>query len=321
MNLKRKWVKVRVPASSANLGPGYDVIGIALKLYNELELRVHPVESSTFGGGATESPFPRVKIEIEGEGADSLPRDEKNIVCQATKQIFRAYRLPLTAYRFVLKLNNRIPLARGLGSSAAARLAGILSANALCGNFFSTEEVLNLAAKLEGHPDNVVPQLVGGLCVSVFNNGSVQYVRLGVPKNLCAVVCIPDFELSTKKARAVLPKKILHADAVYNLSRVALLLGAFVKKDYSFLKMAMEDRLHQNYRKKLVPGFEQVLESGYQSGALGIALSGAGPSLLAFASKVKAQEVGKAMEKGFKKFGVNAQSKVLEFEPFGAKVI
>lgn len=311
MNLKKNWVRVKVPASSANLGPGYDVLGIALKLYNELELRVESkIKNSKF----------KVQFEIEGEGADSLPRDEKNIVWQAMKKVFSDCRLPIADCRFLIKLNNRIPLARGLGSSAAARLAGILSANALCGNFLSQNEVLNLAAKLEGHPDNVVPQLLGGLCISVFNNGSVNYVRLEPPKELRAVVCVPDFELSTKKARAVLPEKIPHTDAVYNLSRVALLLGAFSKKDYRLLKMAMNDRLHQNYRKKLVPGFDSVLKSGYESGALGMALSGAGPSILAFAPREKAKRIGRAMENGFRKAGAKAASRVLEFESSGAKV-
>ncbi len=300
-----KTVRVKVPASSANLGPGYDVLGIALKLYNEVELSIGQTQNS-------------LAVEIEGEGAESLPRDEKNIVWQAASKVFkRAGKKPGACK---LKMLNHIPLARGLGSSAAARLSGVLAANALCGNFLTQGEILNCAAELEGHPDNIVPSLVGGLTIAGLDGGRVEFVKLPAPKDLCAVVCVPGFELSTKKARSVLPKTIPHRDAVYNISRVSMLLGALASKNYSLLKSAVQDRLHEPYRKKLVPGFDEVLKNGYRAGALGIALSGAGPSIFAFSVKEKAAWVGKAMERGFSKFRIDAKSSVLSFDAVGAVI-
>ena len=295
---------MRVPASTSNLGPGFDVLGLALKLYNEVEIVHDPAASA------------RLIVRVEGEGADTLPWDERNVVWQCIRKSAGS-RMPKGGYevRFV----NRIPLARGLGSSAAARLSGVLAAQALCGGL-RRQEVLDRATALEGHPDNVVPQLVGGLCVSWIEDGRVRYLKLSPPKGLAAVVCVPEFELLTAKARAAIPKTVPHADAVYNVSRTALLLGAVASRDYSVLKTAMQDRLHQIYRKKLVPGFDEVVRKGYRAGALGIALSGAGPSMFAFAPRVKAALVGREMEKGFAKAGRRAKSLTLDFDHQGARV-
>jgi homoserine kinase len=295
---------VQVPASTSNLGPGFDVLGLALKLYNEVELRFDPKAPAA------------LDLSVEGEGAESIPADERNVIWQCVRKTAGA-RLPRGRYevRFV----NRIPLARGLGSSAAARLSGVLTAQALLGKT-DVQSVLDRATALEGHPDNVVPQMVGGLCVSWMEGGRVRYLKAAVPQGLSAVVCVPEFELLTSKARAAIPKTISHADAVHNVSRVALLLGALAAKDYSVLKTAMQDRLHQIYRKKLVPGFDAVVGNGLRAGALGVALSGAGPSMFAFAPARRAAAVGRAMEKGFSKAGKKSRSLVLEFDLRGARV-
>lgn len=318
MKFSHRKVLVKVPATTANLGPGYDVLGLALKFHNEVELLVEPHDTKLSY---------HLTIEIEGEGKESLPKDTRNIVWQSVIKVFnhpavidKMVESPMASANFRLRLKNRIPLARGMGSSAAARLGGILAANALCGSVLSQTQILNLATELEGHPDNVTPALFGGLCISAIQDGEVQFIKLKPPKRLSGVVCVPEFELSTKKARSVLPKKISHADAVHNVSRVSLLLGALTNRSYPLLKMAMEDRLHQNFRKPLIPGFDQVVKNGYEAGAYGIALSGAGPSIFAFVSDSKAAEVGQAMEKGFLKFNHPAKSLALKFSAAGAQI-
>ena len=305
-----KKVRVRVPASSANLGPGYDVLGVALNLFNEIEAQALPALRG----------LPSVEIRVRGEGAGGLARDERNIAWQAMKRTFKRAGFPFSRLRFRLKMINRIPLARGLGSSAAAILGGVLAANALSGGRLSKKDVLDLAAAIEGHPDNVAPQLFGGLCVSAHLNGGAFCVRLDPPKGVSAVVCVPSFELSTKKARSVIPGTIPHKDAVFNVSRVSFLLSSLVTGDYGGLKLAMQDRLHQIYRKKWVPGFDAVVRNGYRAGAFGVALSGAGPSILALAPVSKARRVGKEMEKGFSSSGKSSRSLILSFNIKGAEV-
>ncbi len=302
----KKRVKVIVPASTSNLGAGFDVFGLALEFHNEIELEVL---DKKFG----------LQIEIEGEGENSLPHDKRNLIWQAAAKAFSRVKFPASRFGFRMKAVNRIPLARGLGSSAAAALSGILAANAIAGGKLSHEEVLNLAVEFEGHPDNVAPQIYGGLCVSAVHKDKVMVVRLDPPRGLCAVACVPNFELSTKKARAALPAKVAHKDAVFNVSRASFFLASIFSEQYAHLKMAMEDRLHQPYRKKLVPGFDRVLERAYRAGALGAALSGAGPSIFSFASSKSAVQVAKEMEKGFAESGIAAKAFVLNFNVRGAE--
>lgn len=299
-----KRVKVRVPASSANLGPGFDCLGVALKLYNEVELVV---------GGDDKKDF----IEIVGEGADTLPRDKRNIVYQAAKVVFNKLRFPIPDFR--LNLVNCIPIARGLGSSAAAIVGGLAAANMVCGNKLSEQEIIDIATKMERHPDNVVPAVKGGLCVSVLENKKVKYIKLAPPRNLVAVVCIPDFEVSTQKAREVLPKIVALSDAVFNSSRVALLLASLLKNEYNNLDLAMEDKLHQSYRAKLVPGLGDVLSSARRAGAAGVALSGSGPTVIALTEKKKTGSVGQTMKKVFGRHKIKSKYLILDFDNEGVR--
>ncbi len=307
----KHWVYVKVPASTSNLGPGFDALGLALDMHNEVEIRIEP--------GKTLSKK-KLDVKIKGEGEATLPADERNIVWQAALKVFELYRVPVKKLNISLKLNNKIPLARGMGSSAAARLGGMVAANALCNNFLNQTKILSMVSEMEGHPDNVVPSLVGGLCVSTIVQGVVQYIRLNSPNHLMAVVSVPAFELATKKAREALPEEVSHEDAVFNVQRVALLMAAIQSGNYSYLGLAMEDRLHQNYRRKLVPGFDQVLHNGYKAGAYGVALSGAGPSIFAFAPPSKALAVGKDMARGFSSAGKTAQSHILNFDNKGVQI-
>lgn len=312
-----KKVKVRVPATTANLGPGFDVLALALRLYNTVEMEVVSGKSKK-----------KLQIDIVGEGKNNLPRDRRNIVYRAAKLVFdRFHFAPKTLH---LKLINRIPLASGLGSSAAARIGGLVSANRLCGERLSREEILNLAAEIEGHADNVSAAMVGGLTVSCISSTKgrkgreIEIVKLNPPENLSCVVCIPNFQIMTRRARKILPKTVKFEQAVFTSSRVAMLLAALIRRRYEFLRMAMEDKLHQPYRKRLVKGMEVVFEEALKAGALGVSLSGAGPSILAFTASSPrscAERVGEAMQKAFARYKVESKYLVLGIDKQGTKVV
>lgn len=312
-----KKVKVRVPATTANLGPGFDVLALALRLYNTVEMEVKSGKSEK-----------KLQIDIVGEGEKDLPRDRRNIVYRAAKLVFdRFHFAPGTLY---IRLINRIPLARGLGSSAAARIGGLVSANRLCGERLSREEILNLAAEIEGHADNVSAAMVGGLVVCCIFSAKgkkgkrIEIMKLNPPQNLSCVVCVPNFQIMTKRAREILPKTVRFEQAVFTSSRVAMLLASLINRRYDFLRMAMEDRLHQPYRRRLVKGMELVFKEALQAGALGVSLSGAGPSILAFTTSSPrscAEEVGKAMRKAFARHKVESRYLVLDIDKQGTKIV
>ncbi|MBI5573678.1 MAG: homoserine kinase [Elusimicrobia bacterium] len=303
-----KTIKIKIPATTANFGSGFDVLGAALKLYNEIEINVRSPKSEVRG----------LKIEIVGEGKDTLPGNEKNVVVRSMNAVFSICKKFPQVYH--LRLTNRIPLARGLGSSAAARLGGIVAANELCGKKLSDDEIIQIVSKLEGHPDNVVPSFFGGLCICNFNGKNVNYAKLKMPSDLKAVLCIPNFELFTDKARNILPKTIPYKDAVFNSSRVALFISAIVQKKYELLSIAMEDKLHQPYRKKLIPGMDDVFNSAKKSGAYGVCISGSGPTILAVSGQRSAVKIGNAMQKAF--FGHRIISKyiICDFDNEGIEI-
>jgi homoserine kinase len=240
--------------------------------------------------------------------------------------------LPRSKFPKALRLSliNKIPIGRGLGSSAAARLGGLMAAYALIknpsplggeGRVTGTDSLLEAACRLEGHPDNVVAAFHGGLCLAVETNGRTSTVALKVPRGLGAVVCVPDFELSTEKARNVLPKKILRQDAVQTSARTALLIAAIEQGKFGWLKSAMQDVLHQPYRAKLVPGMGDVISAAVRAGAYGAALSGAGPSIFAFCPGARGSAaIGLAMKKAFARKGVSSRSLTLEIDRQGAVV-
>jgi homoserine kinase len=310
-----KKVKVRIPASTSNLGPGFDVLALALQLYNIVEMEV--------AGGKGKK---KLEIDIIGEGEDSLPRDSRNIVYRAAKFVFDKFQF--VPHSLHIKLKNGIPLARGLGSSAAARIGGLAGANRLCGGKLSRQEILDLAAEMEGHPDNVSAAIFGGLvasCATSTPQGRrrIEVVKMNPPRDLSCVVCIPGFQVMTRMARKILPGTIKFEQAVFTSSRVAMLLFALFQRRYSLLKMAMEDRLHQPYRKRLVKGMERVFASALKAGALGVSLSGAGPSILAFtpsSSPTLAERVGKAMQGAFARYGVESRYLVLGIDREGTKI-
>lgn len=308
-------VRVQVPATTANLGPGFDTLGLALSLFNLVEME----ETGNPG---------ELIIEVFGEGASSIPVDQDNITYQAAQEVFKAAGyFPAGLH---LRLTNRIPSARGLGSSAAARVGGMLAANVLIGEPLSKEQLLDMAVRFEGHPDNVAPALFGGLVVANFQDGKqVQYRRIEIMDGLNAVLAIPDFELATRAAVEALPTLIPVKDAVFNIGQACLLVAGFMTGDWDQVGQAMQDRVHQPYRQSLIPGLNEVLAAARQQGALGAALSGAGPTVLALtvadkrdqqkqaecqaAEQHQAERIGQAMQEAFQRHGV--KSVILRLKP------
>jgi len=258
-------VAVRVPATTANLGPGFDALGMALGLYNEIEVELA-------GTGLT--------LVVEGEGGARLQaQGEENLVVRAVRGTLERFGEHPEGLR--VRTINRVPLSRGLGSSSAAIIGGVAAAAALAGARLSPEETLDLALPLEGHPDNIAPALLGGLTVATLVDGRVCSLSLPVPETLQAVAVVPEFHLPTARARKALPSQVPREDAVFNVGRVALLLAAMQTGRTDLLREGVRDRLHQPYRAPLVPGMAEVLAEGEQAGALACFLSGAGPTLLA----------------------------------------
>lgn len=301
-----KTIKVKVPATTANLGPGFDVLGASLSLYNELEVSL------------VENPK-KAKFIVVGEGKKILPRNEKNILWKAMEAVFGLLDVndKYSLKSFDIKLINNIPLSSGLGSSSAARAAGIIVANKICGNKMTLGEMADLGVKLEGHPDNIIPAFYGGVCVSINNNDVIDVVKLPVPK-IKAVVCTPGFELATERSRNILPIKYDRKDVVFNIARVALLTKAFCTNDFKVLKEAMQDKIHQPYRAKLIPVMQELIDCAVKAGAYGACLSGAGPSMIAFCDNKKAQDVAKSMAKIWKKETVPTKTFILDFDKSGA---
>lgn len=299
-------LKIRVPASTSNLGPGFDALGLALDLWNEVELEV--------SAGKDE-----VVVELEGEGEKTLAKGKDNLVAKAALAVLAGK----PTGRLVFRCKNRIPLARGLGSSAAATVAGLLAGNRLVDKPLEPRALLEYAATFEGHLDNVAPALhaKGGLVACVRRHKDFDIYPLEVHPELAAAVCIPAFELETKKARAVLPKTYLREQAVDNVARVAVLAQALREGRWERLPRAMEDFLHQPYRAPLVPGLSTVVSAANDVEGCGAALSGSGPSVLALGRRgANLEKAAAAMKSAFAAAGVQSTTRVLEIAREGASV-
>ncbi len=260
-------IQITVPASSANLGAGFDALGIALTLYN----RVWIEEAD----GTVEKPL----CIIESVDGTPIPTDETNMIYQSAKLLYERCGHPFKGLH--IKQENNIPMTRGLGSSSACLIAGLVGANTLLGSPLSMSDISDLAASLEGHPDNTAPALYGGLVASVMDGGRVHSVSVPVSDRIRFAVFIPDFELKTEVARGILPKQVLREDAVYNLSRAALMTASLFSGRLENLRVAVQDRLHQPYRFPLIADADKVFYTAYELGAYAVAISGAGPSILA----------------------------------------
>lgn len=305
----RQTFEVRVPASTANLGAGFDCFGLALQLYLNVRATVRP------GEGA------RTIARSRGiSGSANLPTaPEENLILRAMQHAAERENLQLPPVR--LDVQNEIPIAGGLGSSAAAIVAGVSLAFAVCGKKPPQLTVLRLAADLEKHADNVSAALLGGLVVSfVGADHKVVAVRKKWPREIHVIALTPKMSLETSASRAALPKNVEHADAVHNLQRSALFLAALDAKRYDLLWDAMHDRLHQSYREALIPGLASVLQIPRMPGLLGVALSGAGPSVIALATD-HFKEIGKAMASCFAGRGASPTVRTLAVAQEGVQMI
>lgn len=285
-------IRVSVPATTSNLGPGFDVLGMALTLRMTLRCQL-------------------LKISKD-------PPDTRNLVVSSFLAGLKGRRIPTFAFR----IDSEIPMARGLGSSAAARLCGLLAAAAI-DDFKTTsfEEAVAHACAMEGHPDNAVPAAYGGLRSTLMESGRPLSALWPVPKDIGVTICVPDYEVPTEKARAVLPKKVPLHDAAANSARVVHLLAALRDGRLNELRPAMRDALHQPYRARLLPGFTAALKAAEKAGAYGAALSGSGSSVLAFVPKGRTQQrVGHALERAFARAGKKAHSLSLSVDRRGASV-
>jgi len=257
----------RAPASTANLGPGFDSLGMALSLYTWIDLR--PAETTT--------------VTLLGEGLEGVPADKTNLVYRAAQLVFRE--AGAGEPELDIRIRSDIPATRGLGSSAAAIVGALCAANALIGEALPRDELFQLALRMERHPDNVGACLFGGIVAAAWDGHRAEAVRLNPPEALEALVAVPEYELSTAKSRDVLPKRVDFADAVFNVGQSALLTAALAAGRLDLLGRAMRDRLHQPYRAQLVPGLETVLREARSHGALAAVLSGAGPAVLVLVDK------------------------------------
>ena len=299
-------VKVRVPGTSANCGPGFDCLGVACTIYNELELTLLEEE--------------RLDIEITGDGAENIPVDERNIVWRSIQKLLERAGKAQEYKGAIIRMDNGVPLSRGLGSSATAIVGGLKAANECLGNPFTNRDLLQMATEIEGHPDNVAPAIFGGFTISIVRNGKPECFSLMPKLPLKLVVTVPDFFLPTKAARAVLPAEVPMKDAVFNIGRAAMLTAALCKGNKSFLRSVFDDALHQPYRAKLIPGMYDVFKAARAAGALGASMSGAGPCLIAFTVE-NADAVGMAMRDAFARNNVKSEYHVFDIDGTGATVI
>lgn len=257
-------IKVRVPATSANMGPGFDSMGIALNLYNHVTVE-------DMGTGLV--------IDIPDDITSKfLAKDERNLVYVSMKAVFDKVAYHPRGLHIVLE--NNIMVTRGLGSSSAGIISGLVAANEMTGRQLSKDDLLSMAAEIEGHADNVTPALLGGFTINVKQDNSIKYVKTDVKDDLRFAAFVPDFFLQTKKARSVLLRSVSMKDAVYNTGRSALLAASIISGKYDNIRAAVGDKLHQRYRKRLIPGMDDIFKYSYQNNALGVYLSGAGPTIV-----------------------------------------
>lgn len=300
---RERKLKVRVPASSANLGPGFDTLGLALNLYLDITIEESPGRPS---------------VRVFGEGRDHLQENpDQNLMLKALRLFYERHHKPFPDLS--IKIDSQIPVARGLGSSAAAVVAGLCAANALSRQKAGPRQLLQMALELEGHADNIVPALMGGLnCVMIYQ-GRVYHQPVVLPDDLRIVLAVPDFTLATEKARGVLPETVPLKDTVSNLQRACFLLAGLFNRNTEHMEKAMDDMIYQPLRKQLIPGFDRVMQGARHAGALGAALSGAGPSVLAFCRQ-EGELVGRAMQDGFSSAGVKSRIFHLRLDGVGVQV-
>lgn len=296
---------LQVPATTANIGPGFDCLGAALSLYNRFQFTRLPDHS--------ESPI----IRATGTGADQLPTDAQNLVYRAFAATYQ--HLGQTPPAIEIDIHLDIPQARGLGSSATAIIAGLIGANELAHQPLGQSELLQLAIDLEGHPDNVVPALVGGCCLAAKDlDDKWQVCPIDWSPEVVPIVAIPDFELKTDLARNALPETCGYGDAIFNMAHLGFLMKGLEQADPTLLKTALDDKLHQPYRLELIPGFAEAYKAALDAGAYGLVISGAGPTLLALGDSETADAIASAIRNQWQTANLSVKTQVLSLDRQGA---
>ena len=300
-----KKVTVRVPATSANCGPGFDTLGLACNLYNYFTYEL--IDQG-------------LSLKIEGEGTEKLKAGKNNLAFLSFYKVWDMIVGSKTGLSVIM--SNNIPLSRGLGSSSTAIVAGLVAANHLTGNTLSKNEIVQLATEIEGHPDNVAPAILGGMTISYVDNGRASSLKFLPLKPFKLVAVVPDMPLATSLARRAIPKTVPHQDAVFNTSRAALLVGAMLTGDYQHLAAGLDDRLHQPYRAHLIPGMEDAFKAAVNNGAFNAIISGAGSTLMAYVPiNVSCEAVGEAMCKALSEHDLHSVFHILDITTEGAVVL
>ena len=310
-------VSVKVPATSANIGPGFDCLGLALPIYNTVTIE----ETVLPGTGIEINMMTEDEASIDEMIFDDIPRDENNIVYKAVEMLYNS--IGQEPSELKINIQSQIPITRGLGSSAAVIVGGLIAANKLLGSPADETALLSIATEVEGHPDNVAPAILGGFVLaSQEDDGSIVYRKLNWPNEWDITVCIPDFELSTNIARSVLPESVPMQDAIFNTKHLAMLIDAVNTKDEKLMKVALHDKLHQPYREKLVPGMKEIMEAfKHADGVLGCVLSGAGPAMLIISHKYDLDKIKSTVKEIWEPQSVKVDIRTLKVEQNGAEII
>ncbi len=309
-------VSVKVPATSANIGPGFDCLGLALPIYN-----IITIEETVLPGTGIEINLMSEEDALDEMSFNNIPKDENNIVYKAVEMLYNS--IGQEPSELKINIQAQIPITRGLGSSAAVVVGGLLAANKLLGSPADETALLSIATEVEGHPDNVAPAILGGFVIaSQEDDGSMVYRKLNWPEEWNITVCIPDFELSTNIARSVLPEQVPMQDAIYNAKHLAMLVHAINTKDEKLMRVALQDKLHQPYREKLVPGMKEIIEAfKHEDGVLGCVLSGAGPSMLVISYKYDLDKIKSIVKGIWEGQGIKTDIRTLKIEQKGAEIL
>ncbi len=309
-------VSVKVPATTANLGPGFDCLGMALPIYNTVT-----IEETVLPGTGVEINVLADESVGEDFSIEHIPMDENSIIYKAVELLYNS--IGQSPSELKINIHSQIPIARGLGSSASVIVGGLIAANELLGKPADEAALLSIATEVEGHPDNVTPAIVGGLVISAKeDDGSIVYRKLEWPDEWVITVCIPEYELATDISRSVLPEEVPMKDAVYNAQRMAMFVEAIHTKDTELMKLALKDKLHQPYRMKLVPGLEKIIQNlKHEENVLGCVLSGAGPSILIISLKNDLERIRTMVKDTWHDLNLKAEILTLPVEKNGAQIL
>ena len=306
-------VSVKVPATVANLGCGFDCFGLALPIYNTVTIQ----ETVLPGSG--------IEINIHNKDHDdstnNIPTDKNNIVYRAIELLYNF--IGQNPDELKIDIDTGIPIARGLGSSASVVIGGLMAANELLGRPADKSIIASIATEIEGHPDNVIPAIYGGVNLSSWeDDGSVVFSQLPWCNDWKITICIPDYELATDISRSVLPESVQLKDAIFNLRRTAMFTSALYTKDRELLKLSLKDRLHQPYRTKLVPGLNSIIKNlKHTKNVIGCTLAGAGPAIIVFSEKESIDEINEIVTQTWDDINVSSEILTLPLETTGVQVL